>query len=401
MKNIKFYVFNLIALVLIVGCEKDSEPEIQETIEPSRVTSLIVGPVDGFTGACTKKFDFEAEIKVDGPMTLTYVWLRSDGASAAEKSLTFAEAGTKTITTSWTLGENGKSYEGYWQQLKIVAPQEMLSNKSEFDLHCEEETVGITATATVVGENDFTGECPKRFDFEAEIDADGPMTVKYTWLRSDGATAPENTIEFEEAGTKTVTRSWKLGASGSSYEGYWQQLKIIAPEEVLSNKVEFDLSCEEEIYIDFSNYEGESKILSQFAYADDGIESIKTITPDSYCSNALPALLAVGHNFSPWSFLSTANPRNLNSCNTVPLEFTFLEPVKKVVVEFHGAAVEYSLTAFSEHDTVLGSTTATSEPNNYDEASLASWEEESAKIYKITFGYRAAVTHIRSITLVR
>ena len=245
MKNVKFILYFVLTL-FIIGCDKDDDGGLNPIPEAAKVTSVSLNPVDGFTGSCAKKFDFEAAIKTDGPMTVTYTWLRSDGATAPENTITFDTAGTKTVTTSWTLGESGNSYEGYWQQLKIIGPKELLSNKAEFDLYCDEEVINISVTATIVGENEFTGECPKKFDFEAEITVDAPTTVSYTWLRSDGATAPEETLEFESAGTKTVTTSWTLGGSGSSYEGFWQQLKVLAPTEVLSNKAEFDLFCAEE-----------------------------------------------------------------------------------------------------------------------------------------------------------
>lgn len=243
MKNVKsiFYLFAVI--FAMTGCTKDDAPEIEKTLESSEVTSVSLGSVTNFTGACAKKFDFEAEIKVDGPMTVKYTWLRSDGATAPEKTIEFDKAGTKVVSTSWTLGESGNSYEDYWQQLKVISPNEMLSNKTEFDLHCDEDIINITAVAAIVGANEITGECPKKIDFEAEITVDGPVTLMYTWLRSDGGIAPENTLEFEEAGTKTVATSWTLGANGNSYEGYWQQLKIIAPQEVLSEKATFDLYC--------------------------------------------------------------------------------------------------------------------------------------------------------------
>ncbi len=246
MKNVKFILYSLLILVALIGCNKDDEGEPDPIIEPTKVTSVLLNPVADFTGTCAKKFDFEGEIKADGPMTVKYTWLRSDGATAPENSITFEAAGTKTVTTSWTLGESGNSYEGYWQQLKVTTPNELLSNKAEFDLHCADEVINISATAMVIGENEFTGECPKKFDFDAEIEVDAPTTITYTWLRSDGATAPEETLEFESAGTKTVSTSWTLGGSGSSYEGFWQQLKVLTPTEVLSNKAEFDLYCIEE-----------------------------------------------------------------------------------------------------------------------------------------------------------
>ena len=233
-----------IAIMAFTSCTKEIDTITTEVTEDlSAITLVKLNTIDSFSGHCAKKFDFEADIKADGPMTVTYTWLRSDGATAPEFTLEFEEAGTKTVTTSWTLGESGKSYEGYWQQLKVISPEEMFSNKSEFNLNCDEDTVSITAVAALVGADEITAECPKKVDFEAEITVDGPVTLTYTWLRSDGVNAPENTLEFDEAGTKTVTTSWTLGASGNSYEGYWQQLKVSAPQEVLSNKAEFNLYC--------------------------------------------------------------------------------------------------------------------------------------------------------------
>jgi len=70
------------------------------------------------------------------------------------------------------------------------------------------------------------------------------MTVKYKWLRSDGAGAPEQTLTYTEAGMQTVNDSWTRGplAPGSSTSG-WERIEITSPGSALSNKAEFTLSC--------------------------------------------------------------------------------------------------------------------------------------------------------------
>ncbi|MDB4293066.1 hypothetical protein N9954_06615 [Maribacter sp.] len=370
-----------------------------DTIAISAVATVV--GADEITTECPEKIDFEADITVDGPVTITYAWLRSVGGPATENTLEFEEAGTKTITTSWTLGASGNNYEGYWQQLKVIAPQEVLSNKATFDLFCDDEVVGITATATVVGEDDFSGECPKRFDFEGVITADGPATITYTWLRSDGATGPENTLEFTEAGSQTVNISWTLGGSGNQYEGYWRQLKVITPQEVLSERAEFDLDCDGVTRIDFSTFGGETRILSESALTADGIERIRTVISSSYCDDAEPALREAGDSGSPFSLLGTGNPGTLGSCQGMPLEFTFTEPVKRVIIEFYGAAVDYSLTSYNEVGAELNSATETAIPYDYSTPSTVAVEEGSATISRVVFGYTAAATRIRSITFVQ
>lgn len=68
----------------------------------------------------------------------------------------------------------------------------------------------------------------------ATISTNGPATVKYQWLQSDGNNTkpnpgPNMTMKFTEAGSKTVTREWSfhLGATTGTK---WMQLVIVEPE---------------------------------------------------------------------------------------------------------------------------------------------------------------------------
>lgn len=74
------------------------------------------------------------------------------------------------------------------------------------------------------------------FTFVGSITANAAGTVRYTWERSDGAFSPEETVTFTEAGTKTVSKVWSLGAS---YNG-WQRLHVLSPSNVLSNMATFN-----------------------------------------------------------------------------------------------------------------------------------------------------------------
>lgn len=98
----------------------------------------------------------------------------------------------------------------------------------------------VTKVTASVDPLSFTGACPKTFNFSAVITVNGPGTVAYRWERSDGATAPTQTITFAAAGSQSVTTSWKLGAS---YSG-WQRVHILAPNEMVSNQANFTLACE-------------------------------------------------------------------------------------------------------------------------------------------------------------
>lgn len=101
------------------------------------------------------------------------------------------------------------------------------------------EGAGVEASPT-----SYNGACPGVIKFTAKIQANGQGRVKYTWLRSDNATAPVEYVDFTGPGVKYVSTTWTLGDARvlPNYSG-WQQLRILSPNEYLSNKAEFKLTC--------------------------------------------------------------------------------------------------------------------------------------------------------------
>lgn len=103
----------------------------------------------------------------------------------------------------------------------------------------------VTGVTLAPDEAKPSGPCPVRVTFTGRITANGPGTVKYTFVRSDGATGPVFALEFKEAGTQRVTTSWTLGGAGlPTYEG-WQAIRILSPGEAESDRGEgrFQMSC--------------------------------------------------------------------------------------------------------------------------------------------------------------
>ncbi len=100
-------------------------------------------------------------------------------------------------------------------------------------------TFEVTNVQVSVSPTSHTGVCPQPFNFTGQITVAGSGTVTYRWERSDGATADEETIDFAGPGTQAVNTSWNLGSDGS----HWQRLRIIAPNEVVSNDASFTLTC--------------------------------------------------------------------------------------------------------------------------------------------------------------
>jgi hypothetical protein len=101
----------------------------------------------------------------------------------------------------------------------------------------------VTTVSVGVSDREFSGSCPHRFIFTGRITTNREGTVRYRWLRSDGATSPEKTLIFRAAATKTVSTSWELGGGMGSYPDRWQAIEILAPNSLTSNRAVFSLKC--------------------------------------------------------------------------------------------------------------------------------------------------------------
>ncbi|HET8644958.1 MAG TPA: hypothetical protein VFO85_05690 [Vicinamibacteria bacterium] len=77
------------------------------------------------------------------------------------------------------------------------------------------------------------------FTFAGTIAVNGPGDVRYRWVRSDGAVAPDQVVRFDGAGSRVVTDSWRLSAPGTQ----WEQLVIVSPNAVESNRAAITVAC--------------------------------------------------------------------------------------------------------------------------------------------------------------
>jgi hypothetical protein len=89
------------------------------------------------TGSCSTgfKFTFNGTISVSsGPVSVTYKWIRSDGAIAPSETLHFPGTGaqSKPVSDTWTLSGD---YSG-WEAIEILTPNAVKSNRAMFTLTC-------------------------------------------------------------------------------------------------------------------------------------------------------------------------------------------------------------------------------------------------------------------------
>ena len=68
----------------------------------------------------------------------------------------------------------------------------------------------------------WSGRCPHRFDFAADITSRRPGEVTVQWIRSDGATGPSQVLRFTRGNqTIRVYDRWQVGR----FRG-WEQVRV-------------------------------------------------------------------------------------------------------------------------------------------------------------------------------
>lgn len=187
-----------------------------------QVTSVSSALDQAQPNRCNEGFGVIGTITANGPGTVSYKWERSDGALPPTQTVTFAQAGTKTVTGSWFLSG---TYSG-WLQLHVIAPNEMNSNQTAIVSQCPvvQPAFQVTSVSSALDQSK-ANRCNEGFGVIGTINTNGAGTVQYQWERSDGAIAPIKSVTFAQAGTQTVSETWSLSGD---YAG-WMRLKIISP----------------------------------------------------------------------------------------------------------------------------------------------------------------------------
>ncbi len=102
----------------------------------------------------------------------------------------------------------------------------------------------VTGTSFSSTPETYQGQCPVTINFSGKITVNGKGTVQYKFLRSDGAVSPVQVLEFDSAGSRTVSTVWSLGGpSLIAYDG-WQAIQIVSPNIMDSGKALFAFRCD-------------------------------------------------------------------------------------------------------------------------------------------------------------
>jgi hypothetical protein len=213
------------------------DPTPDPTPEPFRVTdaAITVTP-DDYSDVCPTSLQRTISITVNGSGTVRWA-LKSNSGTIGEFEHDFAEAGTLTVNET----QDHQSSESGWLRVKILEPNDFVSNTASYEVSCVAKVTKATLAALP---QDPLKLCPISRTFLGTITVDGvgfkPTEIKYRFARSDGSLQPTKTLVFDQAGTKMVTHSWGNLSNGDKG---WVQLVVMSPNSKQSSKFSFTADC--------------------------------------------------------------------------------------------------------------------------------------------------------------
>ncbi len=105
-------------------------------------------------------------------------------------------------------------------------------------------TPGVVNIEASVSPSGTVNSCASTtFTFTAKIYTNAATTVTYTWLRSDNASAPNQTLTYSGSGMQTVTDTWTLSEPSGNHVNGWERIHVSSPNDALSNTADFTLAC--------------------------------------------------------------------------------------------------------------------------------------------------------------
>jgi hypothetical protein len=101
----------------------------------------------------------------------------------------------------------------------------------------------VQARVFELAENQFYVDCPSTLDisFEGEIEVSDSADVTFMWIDSGGWSSDEIPIQFDGAGTESVTFSRSLDVEQDATG--WVAIMLLSPVEGESERVYFDTYC--------------------------------------------------------------------------------------------------------------------------------------------------------------
>jgi hypothetical protein len=104
----------------------------------------------------------------------------------------------------------------------------------------QQQSLRVVSTILSASPEAYDGQCPITIKFSGSITVKGKGRVKYSFVRSDGATGPVFTLDFNGETSKSVSTTWTLSAPTFNE---WLAVRIFSPNKLESNRASFKGMC--------------------------------------------------------------------------------------------------------------------------------------------------------------
>ncbi len=189
------------------------------------------------TGTCawdaTWKIVFSSGDLMGGAYSYPFPQPTQPGETVDVPVVFYAPTINGTYQGNWQLVSPwGTPFASFWVQI-VVGSGTPANNKTATVYNVTAVTYDVSYYCTTANQFDTV---------TAYISVNGPVTVIYTWVQSDGNDKANNKITFTEAGTKSVTREWHWG-SAASRNPRWMQIVVTSPTYKEFSQVTLLTSC--------------------------------------------------------------------------------------------------------------------------------------------------------------
>jgi eukaryotic-like serine/threonine-protein kinase len=213
-------------------------------ISASAFVQVPAGPVA--CGTAPPNLTATGSITAAKAETVTYYWAQSDGEDSAPATLTFTGPGTMAVTPL-TITPPGDPASGD-AVLVVTSPVAASSSAAGYTLTCTPPKATLAATASVSPATKTLTSCTTAvptFTFSGKITDNTAGPVSYHWKLPSG-NGPTQTLNFAQAGTQTVSTTYKPSSDSASGSG---SIVVTSPAGATSNAAAFTLTCVQKLTI--------------------------------------------------------------------------------------------------------------------------------------------------------
>lgn len=115
--------------------------------QPAKVTATLEASPTKYTGQSPAHVRFRGTITATAACVVKYTFVRSDGSSTGERTISFTGAGTKSIGDSWSVLQNMSG----WEAIRVTSPASAQSSKASFEVQSASRTLTSHKPLTIGG----------------------------------------------------------------------------------------------------------------------------------------------------------------------------------------------------------------------------------------------------------